>query len=104
MTVKQLRAFAKENNIALPSKALKADLVKLVKAGAQPQISEEGKQEEEQVEGQVEIDDGLEKMLNKDLKKIVKSLGVKSKSLRKADLVEAIRTERQKQKVLGGRM
>ena len=100
MTVKQLRAFAKENNIALPSKALKAELLRLVKAG--PQISEEG--EEEQVEGQVEIDDGLEKMLNKDLKKIVKSLGVKSKSLRKADLVEAIRTERQKQKSLGGRM
>ena len=96
MTVSQLKSFAKKNKIVLPKKAKKSEITEIIIGSfetVEDIIEEVGEDIEVEQEPQLE----LERMTVKELKKLVRSLGVKSASLKKADLIEAVVQGREKQ-------
>lgn len=91
MTAKQLKAFAKKNKIKLKPKLKKAEILEIILDSFNEElevIKEQGEVLKPDAK-QLEVIK-LQKMRVKELKKLVKSLGVKSASLRKADLIDAI--------------
>ncbi len=64
-TVKQLREFCKENDIKIPSKARKADIVKVVQEFTS-QGDKAEKQEEDKEEIKVEVEGGVEEEIEKE--------------------------------------